>query len=116
MTEDEIQRMDYVIMMGEDCSKPRSLHFHIATLRDGTFRSCSVVFHYSRWEELPLHGRSKNNCTAAPETRHKETKRKAHKTNDHFTVGRSILQNNRTTWIWRLNDILLSSMTKEVVN
>ena len=30
----------------------------------------------------------------APETRHKETKRKAHKTNNEFSVGMSILQSS----------------------
>jgi rubrerythrin len=39
-------------------------------------------------------GRCKNYNTVAPETRHKETKRKKHKTNNHFTIGKSILQSN----------------------
>ena len=39
-------------------------------------------------------GRCKNYNTVAPETRHKETKRKTHKTNNHFTIGKSILQSN----------------------
>jgi hypothetical protein len=39
-------------------------------------------------------GRSKNYNTAAPETRHKQTKRKLHETNNHCTVGRSLLLNN----------------------
>ena len=41
-------------------------------------------------------GRCKNYNTSTPETRHKETKpeRKAHKTNNHFSVGMSILKSS----------------------
>ena len=39
-------------------------------------------------------GRCKNYNTSTPETRHKETKRKAHKTNNQFSVGMSILQSS----------------------
>jgi hypothetical protein len=58
-------------------------------------------------------GRSKNYNTAAPqaETRHKQKKRKVHKTNNHCTVGRSLLLNNMDVEAERHR----FSMTKEVL-
>ena len=51
-------------------------------------------------------GRCKNYNTVAPETRHKETKMDAHKTNNQASVGSSILRCNldaeadrRLTWL-----------------
>jgi hypothetical protein len=93
MTEDEIQHMD------DDGKKLLetlvSAFPYGVTLRDWTFRSafCSKkpqsIIHGGR--NYLFMGRSNNCCTAAPETRHKDNKRKVHKTNNQIPVG---LQNN----------------------
>jgi hypothetical protein len=83
-----------------------STFLHGVTLRNGTFRAafCSskphTIIHAGR--NYLFMGQSKKICTAAPKTRHKETKRKEHKTNNHCTVGSPSCN---TTWICWPNDI-----------
>jgi hypothetical protein len=96
LTEDEITHMDG---KGKELLDSLVSTFpHGVTLSDGTFRSlfCSEkphsIIHAGR--NYRFMGRPKNYNTVAPETRHKETKRKTHKTNNHCTVGKSILQSN----------------------
>jgi hypothetical protein len=101
MTGDEIQRLDD--NGGKLLETLVSAFPHGVTLRDGSFRPafCSEKPHSivnSGWNYRFM-GRSKNYNTAAPETRHKQhnlkqTKRKVYKTNNHCTVGRSLLLNN----------------------
>ena len=83
---------------------------HGVTLADGTFRSAfctekphSIVHAGNNYRAM---GRCKNYSMAAPETRHTDTKKDAHKTNNHATVGLSILRCNldaeadrRLTWL-----------------
>ena len=96
MTQDEIQRMDDD---GESLLRTLVSTFpHGVTLKNGTFRSafCTEkphsIVHSGR--NYRFMGRCKNYNTSTPETRHKETKRKAHKTNNQFSVGMSILQSS----------------------
>ena len=96
LTEDEITHMDG---KGKELLDSLVSTFpHGVTLSDGTFRSlfCSEkphsIIHAGR--NYRFMGRPKNHNTVAPETRHKETKRKAHKTNNQFSVGTSILQSS----------------------
>ncbi len=78
MTWDEIQRMD------DDWEKLLrtlvSTFPHGVTLENGTFRS---AFCTEKPHSIVHSGRNKNYNSSAAETRHKETKRKAHKTNNH---------------------------------
>ena len=96
MTQDEIQRMDDD---GENLLRTLVSTFpHGVTLKNGTFRSafCTEKPHsiVHSGQNYRFMGRCKNYNTSTPETRHKETKRKAHKTSNQFSVGMSILQSS----------------------
>ena len=83
---------------------------HGTTLKNGTFRPamCSEKPHsiVHAGDNYRSFGRSKNTSMATSETRHKDTKKDAHKTNNHATVGLSVLRCNldaeadrRLTWL-----------------
>jgi hypothetical protein len=86
------------MMKGEKCKTLVSTFPHGVTLKNGTFRSAFCmekphsIIHSGR--NYRFMGRCKNYNTCAPETRHKETKKKTHKINNHCSVGLSILQSN----------------------
>jgi hypothetical protein len=92
MTQDEIQRMDHDD--GENLL--RTLVSTFLQERDVSVCICTEkphsIVHSGR--NYRFMGRCKNYNTSTPETRHKETKRKAHKTNNQFSVGMSILQSS----------------------
>jgi hypothetical protein len=108
LTEPEIQRMDDMSLA---LLKRLVKTFpHGVTLKDGSFRSafCTEKPHsiVHSGDNYRMMGRCKNYNTVAPETRHKETKMDAHKTNNQATVGSSILMCNldaeadrRLTWL-----------------
>ena len=108
LTEPEVKRMDN---KGESLLKSLCRTFpHGTTSADGTFRlvMCtekphSIVHAGNIYRAM---GWSKNYSMAAPETRHKDTKKDAHKTNNQAAVGLSILRCNlaeeadrRLTWL-----------------
>jgi hypothetical protein len=109
LTEDETQHLD---VKGKEVLRTLVSAFpqHGVTLSDGTFRSAFCgekphsILHGGR--NIRFMGRCKNYNTVAPETRHKQTKRKTHKTNNHFTIGMSILQNNMDEEAGRLLSFL----------
>jgi hypothetical protein len=116
LTEDETQHLD---VKGTEVLRTlvSAFYQHGVTLRDGTCRSAFCgekphsIVHGGR--NFRCMGRCKYYNTVAPENRHKQTKRKTHKTNNHFTAGMSILQSNMDE---EPDDSCLSSMTKKVVN
>ena len=115
MTQDEIQRMDDD---GENLLRTLVSTFpHGVTLKNGTLRSafCTEkphsIVHSGR--NYRFMGRCKNYNTSTPETRHKETKRKAHSTRPTINFQLAC-PSCRAAWTWRQNDTCLSSKTKEV--
>ena len=83
---------------------------HGVTLKSGSFRSafCTEKPHslVHSGDNYRVMGRCRNYNTNAPETRHKDTKKDAHKTNNKAAVGLSILKCNldaeadrRLTWL-----------------
>ena len=96
LTEHEVQHMDDMSLA---LLKRLVKTFpHGVTLKDGTFRSafCTEKPHsiVHSGDNYRIMGRCKNYNTVAPETRHKETKMDAHKTNNQASVGLSILKCN----------------------
>ena len=83
---------------------------HGVTLKSGNFRSafCTEKPHslVHSGDNYRVMGRCRNYNTNAPETRHKDTKKDAYKTNNKASVGLSILKCNldaeadrRLTWL-----------------
>ena len=101
LTGDEIDRMDD---KGSDLLKSLDSPFpsHGVRLSSGTFRSvfCGEkphsIVHSGRNYRVMSRLKTFTTVALAPlaETRPKEAKRKTHKTNNHSTVGMSILQSN----------------------
>ena len=108
LTEPEIQRLDDMSLA---LLKRLVRTFpHGVTLQSGRFRSafCTEKPHsiVHSGDNYRIMGRCRNYNTNAPETRHKDTKKDAHKTNNQATVGLSILKCNldaeadrRLTWL-----------------
>jgi hypothetical protein len=83
---------------------------HRVILKSGSFRSvfCTEKPHslVHSGDNYRVMGRCRNYNTNAPETRHKDAKKDAHKTNNKASVGLSILKCNldaeadrRLTWL-----------------
>ena len=116
LTEAEIRRMDekgHALLHSLVKTFP-----HGVTLKSGRFRSAfctekphSIVHAGSNFRSM---GRCKNYNTVAPETRHKDTKKDAHKTNNQASVGMSILRCNldaeadrRLSWLHDKTGVLV---------